>query len=460
LHLQTTIIIAASVAIRSAASGPDTPIAAVHPPWDALFNCSQFSFQKYFKGIESARGSGFWEAEDRAAVMARKSVDWRLPRAEGAGSEIEWESRRVLRRTPTCETSTMSGYSNMVDLSGNGYMLHWTTTSRDTLKLAVEETSTTGAGGGGWLMVAWARKGFLFPSDAVFGNLFGRRTVAAFTISGPGAEGASPAAFTLGRTAFSVSFNKAVMKFSRKRADGSVPVDYYGKNKLLWAFTTDTRANPTLPPFYRGISVVDFSCAADGDGTPAPSDDYISPPPPTRTPSPPPSSSCLGSRKPSCSASSLPGFTSMVDLGKGLTLHWKLLSTTSASFALQAKSGTAAAAAGGWISVGWSKGGSMYPADAVVGAAGGDARTYAISSYSSVVLTTRFGISGGSVGSGFNGVLLKFTRSGVAGVAPVAYLSSNRIVWAFSASGSSTVGSHGSNRGSKTIDLSCNAMCA
>ncbi|CAI7928984.1 unnamed protein product [Closterium sp. NIES-54] len=93
----------------------------------------------------------------------------------------------------------------------HSYMLHWTITSRNALKLAVEERSSTGAGGGGWLMLAWARKGQPFPSDAIFGNLFGRRTVAAFTISGPGAAGAQPASFTLGRTAFGMTFNGAVM---------------------------------------------------------------------------------------------------------------------------------------------------------------------------------------------------------------------------------------------------------
>ncbi|CAI5517853.1 unnamed protein product [Closterium sp. Naga37s-1] len=219
-------------------------------------------------------------------------------------------------------------------------MLHWTITSRDALKLAVEERSSTGAGGGGWLMLAWARKGQPFPSDAIFGNLFGRRTVAAFTISGPGAAGAQPASFTLGRTAFGTTFNGAIMKFSRQRSDGAVPVSYYGRNRLLWAFTTDSSANPTLPPFYR------------------------------------------------------------------LMLHWKLLTTTSAAFCLQAKSGTAAAA-GGWVSVAWSRGGAMVPADAVIGAPGGAAKTYAITSYSSVDPTSRFGITGGSVNSGFNGVLLK-----------------------------------------------------
>ncbi|CAI7808005.1 unnamed protein product [Closterium sp. NIES-54] len=332
----------------------------------------------------------------------------------------------------------------------HSYMLHWTITSRNALKLAVEERSSTGAGGGGWLMLAWARKGQPFPSDAIFGNLFGRRTVAAFTISGPGAAGAQPASFTLGRTAFGMTFNGAVMKFSRQRADGAVPVSYYGRNRLLWAFTTDSSANPALPPFYRGISVVDFSCTTNNDASNGGVDGDAgngggdgdtsydpSPPPPTRTPSPPPSSNCLGSRKSSCSASSLPGYTSVVTLGKGSTLspplllssspllpsspppvplrlmlHWKLLTTTSAAFCLQAKSGTAAAA-GGWVSVAWSRGGAMVPADAVVGAPGGAARTYAITSYSSVDPTSRFSITGGSVNSGFNGVLLKIGELGL-----------------------------------------------
>ncbi|CAI5934705.1 unnamed protein product [Closterium sp. NIES-65] len=452
LYLLTATLAASVLAVRTTASDLHSPIKAP-PPWDALFNESVSPWDDSWNPSGAGRGTS--------------------------------ESRRVLRRTPTCQTTTMAGYSNMVDLSGNGYMLHWTITSRDALKLAVEERSSTGAGAGGWLMLAWARKGQPFPSDAIFGNLFGRRTVAAFTISGPGAAGAQPASFTLGRTAFRTTFNGAVMKFSRQRADGAVPVSYYGRNRLLWAFTTDSSANPTLPPFYRQVQAMPRRVVHPARSSlPA----FISHPPilstaPAQLPCPPQvhaalhwkllttssAAFCLQAKPGTGAAAScklrrlsssppLPLPAPALPVPPRLMLHWKLLTTTSASFCLQAKAGTAAAG-GGWVSVAWSRGGAMVPADAVVGAPGGAARTFAITSYSSVDPTTRFSITGGSVNSGFNGVLLKFTRSGSAGIAPVTYLGSNRLIWAFSASGNAAIGSHGSNKGFKTVDLSCNAMC-
>ncbi|GJP58172.1 hypothetical protein CLOP_g22345 [Closterium sp. NIES-67] len=165
-----------------------------------------------------------------------------------------------------------------------------------------------------------------------------------------------------------------------------------------------------------------------------------------------------------CQASTLAGYTSSVDLsGKGLILHWKKSTGSTIDLALEAKSTSGAAS--GWISVAWSSGG-MFNSDAVVGnlATGSGVGAYAISSYSSVVPTTRFAITKASVAAAAaagGGTIVKFTRAAGSGLVPVKVGGSNKLVWAYSAGGSKTLANHGSShRGAKTVDLSCNGTAS
>ncbi|GJP60174.1 hypothetical protein CLOP_g17329 [Closterium sp. NIES-67] len=110
--------------------------------------------------------------------------------------------------------------------------------------------------------------------------------------------------------------------------------------------------------------------------------------------------------------------------------------------ALEAKSTSGAAS--GWFSVAWTNGG-MFNSDAVIGniATGTSVGTYAISSYSSVVTTSRFAITAASVTRSGGSTIAKFTRSTGDGTVAVNVAGSNKLVWAFSSGGSKTVANHG-----------------
>ncbi|CAI7807081.1 unnamed protein product [Closterium sp. NIES-54] len=162
-----------------------------------------------------------------------------------------------------------------------------------------------------------------------------------------------------------------------------------------------------------------------------------------------------------CQASTLAGYTSSVDLsGNGLILHWKTSTGSTIDLALEAKS--TSGAAGGWIAVAWTNGG-MFNSDAVIGnlATASGIGTYAISSYSTVVTTTRFAITGTSVTSSGGSTIVKFTRASGNGLVPVNVAGSNKLVWAYSSGGSKTVANHGnSHRGAKTVDFSCDGTAS
>ncbi|GJP64923.1 hypothetical protein CLOP_g21858 [Closterium sp. NIES-67] len=162
-----------------------------------------------------------------------------------------------------------------------------------------------------------------------------------------------------------------------------------------------------------------------------------------------------------CQTSTLAGYTSSMDLsGNGLVLHWKKSTGSTIDLALEAKSTSGAAS--GWFSVAWTNGG-MFNSDAVIGniATGTSVGTYAISSYSSVVTTSRFAITAASVTRSGGSTIAKFTRSTGDGTVAVNVAGSNKLVWAFSSGGSKTVANHGgSHRGAKTIDFSCDGTAS
>eukprot|EP00475_Leptophrys_vorax_P012321 TRINITY_DN18756_c0_g1_i2.p1 TRINITY_DN18756_c0_g1~~TRINITY_DN18756_c0_g1_i2.p1 ORF type:complete len:195 (+),score=11.59 TRINITY_DN18756_c0_g1_i2:222-806(+) len=153
----------------------------------------------------------------------------------------------------------------------------------------------------------------------------------------------------------------------------------------------------------------------------------------------------------SCSASSLTGYTSSVDLnGNGLLLHWKLTGSSLAA-AIEAKPGSGGES--GYVSVGWSKGGKMN-GDAVVAVKGGKVTGYSLGGTSKSSIK-KSGISLGSTSvkaTSSGGLLAKFTRIDDGSV-PVNLSGSNSIIYAYSSR--AKFDNHGGNRGSKSVDFSC-----
>ncbi|CAI7810628.1 unnamed protein product [Closterium sp. NIES-54] len=158
-----------------------------------------------------------------------------------------------------------------------------------------------------------------------------------------------------------------------------------------------------------------------------------------------------------CSRSPVAGFAKKVTLKPGLVFHWKVLygNTLRAAIIAQASSG----AQKGWIAIGWTKSaGKMYPADAVVGNLGtapAKVEPYAMTSYSAVAKSSAFTVTSTVVARKSRSTVIRFTRSGTSGLSPINYKGSNDMVWAYSVDGSTTIGGHGTNRGSATVDLAC-----
>eukprot|EP00475_Leptophrys_vorax_P017685 TRINITY_DN24290_c0_g1_i4.p1 TRINITY_DN24290_c0_g1~~TRINITY_DN24290_c0_g1_i4.p1 ORF type:complete len:402 (+),score=-7.48 TRINITY_DN24290_c0_g1_i4:193-1398(+) len=98
-----------------------------------------------------------------------------------------------------CPPSYITGYQHLVQLDGNGLVLHWRTPVNGVLNLVLEATKTSAAYGG-WVSVGWSQTGAMAPADAVVGSL--TKGVAAYHIDGYRARNVyTTSAFSLGRNA-------------------------------------------------------------------------------------------------------------------------------------------------------------------------------------------------------------------------------------------------------------------
>ncbi|CAI5494471.1 unnamed protein product [Closterium sp. Naga37s-1] len=195
------------------------------------------------------------------------------------------------------------------------------------------------------------------------------------------------------------------------------------------------------------------------------------------------------------SAPPLPPLPFRPSSSASLVLHWKATTGTTVDMELQA---TSAGASGGWFAVGWSSGGKMYPADAVIAhKAGADIGAYTITGYdsSNVASTTAFSLGSPAYSAGAATYVYKFSRTVGTGskvtfvngpittiwaysdgpsptpLFPFPLNSFSRTVgtgskvtfvngpmktiWAYSDGATTSFDGHGGNRGSTTIDFSC-----
>ncbi|CAI7871386.1 unnamed protein product, partial [Closterium sp. NIES-53] len=113
-----------------------------------------------------------------------------------------------------------------------------------------------------------------------------------------------------------------------------------------------------------------------------------------------------------CGKSKLKGYTSMVKLQFGLSLHWKATKGKTLRFAIQAHPGSAAHKAG-WFAVGWSPSGDMGGSNVVAYETGtGAASPYDLQGQSAAVAATSWAPGSLVVTTGKKGgIIVKFTRS-------------------------------------------------
>ncbi|CAI7807681.1 unnamed protein product, partial [Closterium sp. NIES-54] len=126
--------------------------------------------------------------------------------------------------------------------------------------------------------------------------------------------------------------------------------------------------------------------------------------------------------------------------------------------ALEARAGWGVAK--GWFSVGWSRDGEMFPADAIVGnLPGGNAQMYSMRGEDAALVVANasiaLGANWGMVTRQDGTKIIKFARRGTDGLAPVNMNGPNTLIWAYAADGTSEFAFHGENVGTATADMSC-----
>ncbi|CAI5997494.1 unnamed protein product [Closterium sp. NIES-65] len=198
----------------------------------------------------------------------------------------------------TCLQSTLSGFTNSVNLTRlGGLSLHWKITSQSSIDFALEAKPTS-KGKSGWAAVGWSARKSKFPSDLIVGNL-PSKSVGAYDIYGYGA-GSTLKSKSVHLSDTSIEKPGAggfIARFTRSTDDGTVPVNI-GPNRLIWAWSVENTEDVALRKSRRGELVVDFTCAAGAQpvttqskpknpAVPSPK----SPSPSPKTPSPGPKTS-------------------------------------------------------------------------------------------------------------------------------------------------------------------------
>ncbi|CAI5968564.1 unnamed protein product [Closterium sp. NIES-65] len=351
--------------------------------------------------------------------------------------------------TGTCQASTLAGYTSSVDLSGNGLILHWKTSTGSTIDLALEAKSTSGAAGG-WFSVAWTNGG-MFNSDAVIGNLATASGVGTYAISSY-SNVVTTTRFAITGTSVTSSGGSTIVKFTRASGNGLVPVNVAGSNKLVWAYSSGgSKTVANHGGSHRGVKTVDFSC----DGTASGSGGSGS-----GTGSGSGAGTCTGNTGVSgtaCPASTLCGYSYQAQIKSGVLLHWKRASASQLDMAVELKSSSGAS--NGWFALGWANSGDMAPSDAVIGnRAGGVVSPYRITGYTMSSLqgaSFSIGSSAGTVTSATGSTVIQFSRTANTGSQGMKMSGVSRLIWAHSNSNSKTLAFHGGADGRMSVDFSC-----
>ncbi|CAI7868588.1 unnamed protein product [Closterium sp. NIES-53] len=348
---------------------------------------------------------------------------------------------------PACSASPLKSYTSRVFIKPSWISLHWAVINGSQVNIAIVAKVGSGAAKG-WFALGFSNAGTMAPSDAVIANTEDV-PIAAYNILGYGPQDVVRTdTFNIGADASVVMANgRTVIKFSRVAGDGTIPINFSGPNTLIWAH--DLFGNKTIGYHFQkqGSLVVDFSCVGTDNYT-KPIDSIV--PGSPQTP--------VNSGNTLCPASSLAGYAYSVPLeGDSFRMHWSPPVANQVNVALEAAAGSEAA--GGWMSLGWSRSGSMVPADAVIGnLANGAVRAFYLTGYRRwmVQQSSAFSVGITSVSNSLKGSLVvKFTLTGGEGDIPLEFSGANRLIWAHSAGGSKVLSYHGSNFGDLTLDFNC-----
>ncbi|CAI7800693.1 unnamed protein product, partial [Closterium sp. NIES-54] len=165
----------------------------------------------------------------------------------------------LYRSRLACKPSSLPGYSCMLQLQGDRFVLHWHL--RNTSILLAADVATTG-----WIGVGWSKDGKMAGSAAAIGNL-PRGTIKTGAAVGPyamtgynAADVAPSGQFELINDAVGTSSNgRTVMRFERGLLPGQMPFSNNLKATILWAYSRDNTQELAFHGDNMGSVTIDFS---------------------------------------------------------------------------------------------------------------------------------------------------------------------------------------------------------
>ncbi|CAI5979130.1 unnamed protein product [Closterium sp. NIES-65] len=166
---------------------------------------------------------------------------------------------KLYRSRLACKPSSLPGYSCMLQLQGDRFVLHWH--RRNTSILLAADVATTG-----WIGVGWSKDGKMAGSTAAIGNL-PRGTIKTGAAVGPyamtgynKADVAPSGQFELFKDAIGTSSNgRTVMRFERGLLPGQMPFSNNLKATIVWAYSRDNTQELAFHGDNMGSVTIDFS---------------------------------------------------------------------------------------------------------------------------------------------------------------------------------------------------------
>ncbi|GJP29528.1 hypothetical protein CLOM_g17047 [Closterium sp. NIES-68] len=185
--------------------------------------------------------------------LAFLSVDYSCPSSTGssAGSSSQFNG------SPS-QPSSLPGYTWSVQLSKNAYVLHWAVNRDNTVSMAAQVATS------GYIGVGFSKDGKMSNSDAAIGNLppgtlANGAAVGPYYMGGHDLESVQPTAlWSVSNTSVTTADGYTIMRFTRSMGMGQVPINAFGPNTIIWAYSPDGSTALADHRSNYGTATIDF----------------------------------------------------------------------------------------------------------------------------------------------------------------------------------------------------------
>ncbi|GJP45008.1 hypothetical protein CLOM_g4394 [Closterium sp. NIES-68] len=158
-----------------------------------------------------------------------------------------------------CQRSTLPGYSCMLQLQREKFVLHWH--RRNTSILLAADVATTG-----WVGLGWSKDGKMAESEAAIGNLPRGSIVTGAAVGSYGIKGyekadvAPTGQFEVFNDAVGTASNgRTVMRFERGVLPNQMPFSGNEVATIIWAYSQDNSQELAFHGDNMGSATIDFS---------------------------------------------------------------------------------------------------------------------------------------------------------------------------------------------------------